>query len=544
MSLMSSLYMMKSGLSVSQSGLNVTSHNMSNTNTPGYCRQRITQSDSYYRTIGNGMKVGTGVDIEQLQQVRNTFLDISYREEASRKSYHEKIVRTVDEVENILGEINGESISIEMRDLWQSIDTLASHPEGIETQKGFLDKAVGFIDKANAIHDKIIEYQFNLDGQIKEAVSNINDISSQIAEYNLKISKYETSGDHANDYRDQRNLLLDKLSTYGQIDVSEDKSGQVSVLFEGHALLTRTDVNHIGLRYLNDASGQSFIEPVWTSDTNILSVTDKTAKPVYAISTLQETNSVNRTDNGSLRAMLVSRGTLSANNAQPVKVDDTIVSPTPDENIDGFVIPTIQKEFDTLITSIVGMLNDAVNPKDTALNEKPYDYFGKQGNSGKDIDGDGIDDNEPIFVTIDPSKGYTSGNLKVNPALLTKPSKLALSSDGSAGDTTIIQDILTKWQQKDGEFSPSCAAVGKSQNFEDYYSELVSRMGSIGQKSTALVNTQNDEITRINNKRQEVSGVSLDEEMSHMLIYHHAYNASAKVYNVIDSMLQSVINMV
>ncbi len=544
MSLMSTLYMMDSGLKVAQHGLYVTSHNMSNTDTEGYCRQRITQTDSYYRDIGGGMKVGTGVDVEELQQARNQFLDISYREEVSRKSYHETIEDTVNELENILGDINGESISDDMRNLWSSISTLVSHPDGIETQKVFLQKAVSFIDKANKVYDKISEYQFNLDGQIRKAVSEINDIASQVVVYNEKIAKYEACGDHANDYRDQRNLLLDKLSTYGQIDISEDKAGQVTVLLEGRTLIDKISTSHLGLRYLNDARGQSFVEPVWTSDTEILDVTDRTANSLYSISTLQATSSVNRTDNGSMRALLVSRGTSSANSAQPIRIDDTTISPTPDEKTDGFIIPTVQKEFDTLITSIVGLLNDAVNPKDTGLNEKPYDYYGNQGNSNTDIDGDGINDNEPIFVAIDKTKGYTAGNLKVNPKLLDSPSKLALSSDGTPGDTTILQDILTKWQQNDGEFSPSCAAAGKSQNFTDYYAEFVSRLGSIGEKSISLVETQNAEITRISNKRQEVSGVSLDEEMSHMIVYHHAYNASAKVYNVIDSMLQSLISMV
>lgn len=554
MSLMSSLYMMGSGLRVAQNGLHVTSHNMSNTDTEGYCRQRITQSDSSYRDVGGGMRVGSGVDVEQLQQIRNTFLDISYREEASKKGYHSKVVETVDEIETILGDINGESISGNMRELWDSINSLVPHPEGVETRKAFLDTAVGFIDRANKIHDKLVEYQYNLNGQIKSQVAEINNITKEIAQYNLKIARNEASGDHANDYRDQRNLLLDKLSTYGYIDVSEDKTGQVNVTFEGHTIVNRTDVNTLGLRYLNDATGQSFVEPVWTSDKDILSHTDP-ATSLYSTNALKNTDSLKKNDNGSLRALLVSRGTASAN--ATLKADGTEAFPYSD--VEGFIIPTMQKELDTLITKITGMLNNIVNPKDTALAQKPYDGYQKQGNSGIDIDGDGINDNELIFIpkdlviTTDPTtgkttatteKGFTSGNLIVNPKLLDSPTKLAISSNGDPADTTLVQSMLTQWQSSEGEFSPETPAVGKKQNFENFYAESIARLGIIGQKSSSIEINQLEEITKINNQRSSVSSVSLDEEMTNMIIYQHAYNASAKVYNVIDSMLQSVLNMV
>jgi flagellar hook-associated protein 1 FlgK len=150
---------------------------------------------------------------------------------------------------------------------------------------------------------------------------------------------------------------------------------------------------------------------------------------------------------------------------------------------------------------------------------------------------------EPVFTTKDGSSNLTLGNLQVNQALLDDYNKLALSVSGDKGDNTLIEDILAEWKNSDGAFSPKCTAVGYSQDFETYYAEFVGRLGKTGQEATNMVKSQTTLLNDIDNKRLSVSGVSVDEEMSNMIIYQHAYNAAAKVYNVIDSMLQSVINM-
>lgn len=525
MSLMSSLYKMGSALDVARMGLNITAHNTANSDTQGYSRQRMIQSDSFYSTIGTNafgkLKVGMGVDVDAIQQLRNTLLDNNYRQESSKAQYYVAKENTVSELETILGEINGETLWGTMDDLRTSIDSLTSHPDGMETRKAFLQNAVSFINKANDIYKGMIEYQYNIDDQIRTAVKDINMISSEIERYNTLISKYETSGDNANDYRDQRNLLLDELSTYGNIRIDEDKSGRVSVVFEGHSLIQNGAVNKIGLQYESGANGQSFVKPVWTSQPDKILPFDEipAPQPLYSKTKLQNTNEASKSDVGMLRGLLVSRGISSAN------------KDTPDADTDGFIIPTVQKELDILVGSIVSMMNNIVNPD----GDKPYDLHNNQGNAANG-------NNELIFVTKDGSNNFTSGNIEVNPELLKDEGKLALSSDGSAGDTTLVKKMLDEWKDKDGEFSPICSAVGHSQNFETYYAELIGRLGTVGLEATNMVDYQSIQLNRIQNNREMISGVSLDEEMTNMIKYQHAYNGAAKVVSVIDGMLDTIIN--
>lgn len=525
MSLMSSLYKMGSALDVARTGLNITAHNTANSDTQGYSRQRMIQSDNFYATIGSNafgkVKLGMGVDINSIHQLRDTLLDNNYRQESSKAQYYVAKENTVSELETILGEINGETLWGTMDDLRTSIDSLTSHPDGMETRKAFLQNAVSFINKANDIHKGTIEYQYNIDDQIRSAVKDINSIASEIERYNTIIAKYESSGDNANDYRDQRNLLLDELSTYGNIHIDEDKSKRVRVTFEGHALIQNGVVNTIGLQYESDSNGQSFVKPVWTSQTgDVLPFNEiPEPQPLFSKTRLQNTNEASKTDSGMLRGLLVSRGTLSA------------TKDTPDADTDGFIIPTVQKELDILVNSIVKMMNNIVNPE----GDKPYDLYNKQGNAQNG-------NNELIFVTKDGSDNFTLGNIEVNAELLKYESKLALSSDGSAGDTTLVKKMLDEWKDKNGVFSPTCSAVGHSQNFETYYAELIGRLGTIGLEATNMADYQTTQLNRIENSRQMVSGVSLDEEMTNMIKYQHAYNGAAKVVSILDGMLDTIIN--
>lgn len=517
MSLMSGLYMMGSGLKAAQQGLYVTSHNMSNSETEGYSRQRVHQADSFYSNIGNGMKVGSGVDIKKLEQIRDEFLDISYREESPRASYHSAIYETIDELFTVMGEINGESITGEMKDLWESMNALSNKPEDIDVRSIFLNSAVKFSNKANYLHDKIVKYQYDLNDKIKSEITEINKLAAKISNYNNKIADIEMTKDQANDYRDQRNLLLDELSTYGKIDVKENSSGKVTVYFENSVLVDKEGINTLGLRYLNDANGQSFVEPVWTSSKDILSKENTSAKSLYPAQTLQSTSIDAETDKGSLRAFLVARGPFSAD-----------ASTNPDD-IRGFLIPTVQNELDILITNITKMINKTVNPADpTNPDNSPYDLHGNQ-------------PKQDIFVKINDNDDFTFGNLKINDKLLDDPSMLALAQKkGDISDNTLIQKMLTEWKSETTE----CDASSKKLNYEDYYAELVGRLGTKGQTSYNILKNQNSQLNDIQYKRETVMSVSMDEEMTKMITYQHAYNASAKVYNVIDSMIQSILSMV
>ncbi len=84
--------------------------------------------------------------------------------------------------------------------------------------------------------------------------------------------------------------------------------------------------------------------------------------------------------------------------------------------------------------------------------------------------------------------------------------------------------------------------VEYSKTTDDFYNSLISKLGTEAREAKQEFNTQNDLLAELENMRQSVMGVNLDEEMANMIQFQHAYNASAKMISVVSEMLDTIIN--
>ncbi|WP_058485994.1 flagellar hook-associated protein FlgK [Defluviitalea phaphyphila] len=528
MSSISSLSRVASGLIVSQRGLEVTGHNIANANSIGYVRQQVLQNDSFYQTIGrNGndlLSLGAGSDITEIRQIRDEFLDKAYRNQICSKEFYEVQYNAAMEIETIMGEVDGESFSSVLRDFWNQLQNLSIAPQDQGTRTQFIQSASVLVDKINYINDKLIEYQNNLNNQVVETVDRINEIAEEIRDLNEQIVKYEISGDNANDLRDRRNVLLDELSQYIDISYKEDQAGRVNVSAEGYPLVSEQSVYKITLTQADPNSKSPFLKPVWehTGDDVI-----RFNKPI---------GSEFGNDTGKLKALLLTRGDRYGN-----YLDTETASAY--EDIEPYFIPRVQAEFDTLVHDLVTTINDILAPQ-IQSSDSPQGLDGTQHvelfkrKYMDRYDGSGT---YQVEDPNDPNTLYSAGNIEINPILLDEDgyNKLCLSSDGSVGDTKIIQEILDAWQEPNTTYDQTSA---HKLNFEDYYSEFITRIAEVGNKASQKVEEKEIVVNSIDNSRSSISGVSTDEEMTNLMKYQHAYNASARMVSIIDSMLDTVIN--
>lgn len=136
MPLMGSLYVGVSGLQTSQNSLNTTAHNLSNMDTKGYTRQQALQGTRPYNTISlntkgiSNQQIGLGTYYSKVRQCRDYFLDQTYRRESGRCAYFEQSATSLEEVETLLGEMEGASFKVAMNDLWEAVQELSKNPAG------------------------------------------------------------------------------------------------------------------------------------------------------------------------------------------------------------------------------------------------------------------------------------------------------------------------------------------------------------------------------------------------------------------------------
>lgn len=493
------------GLDISKKALEVTAHNLSNAETKGYSRQRVNLGDARYTSLGNSglkeYKIGSGVSIQDIAQIRNMFLDISYREEASTKKYYEARVNGVEEFEAVLGEtVLGTSFATVMSNLWNTMQELSKAPEGIENRGSFVQSAALFVEQASNTFDQFKEYQKTLDRKAMGLVDEVNSLTQKIADYNKIIVKEEASGQRANDYRDERNMALDRLSEIISITSNEDINGMVNVNAEGYQVVNGTSYGLMETRVIGPDA--PFERPYW-KDTNM---------PVYSDGKISVEKG---NDKGELKGVLIMRGDYIPDYTY-------LKDPAKFEKIKEQPLLKTMAQFDFVVNNVVEKLNGVVNP---ATGRKPFGLDGSQGIN--------------LFSKIDSGKGWTATNIKVNDEVKNNVSKLCLQLDKDApSDRTIVNKMLDAWNEKDMKITPGAKY---STNVSDFYNQIIGDLGSAGNEAKAELNNQTVLLYQISNQRESSKGVSSDEELANMIRFQQAYNANAKVISVIDKMVETLI---
>lgn len=559
MSLFGSLYVGSGALQTGQNSLNTVAHNLANVGTAGYTRQQILLSDKRYVTISNNtsgvskMQTGLGVTYAQTRTVRDYFLDQSYRKESGRSTFYEASYNILTETETLLGELDGESFSKSLDNLYEALKELAKNPASSVNQGLLVTRASEFIERANSVYEALESYQDNLNKQIKQGVDRINEISQRIKQLNNDIVRIEaTDIEHANDLRDERNLLLDELGKLGNIRYSEDDNGAVTVRFEGHLLVNREVANEIAL---DKAEGTDFYTPYWKIDaqkivdpvTGDISYDNSTAG-VYNLN--QTISTAMDTDIGSVKSMLLARGDHRANYTDLADAD------TYNNLVSGSILMNVEAEFDNLLHNVVVSINEALKSASDAADAKLREATGDPTaqsdymKNGTDPYGNKIP--LQLFTRIaadkyeaeDTTPGkentlYTLGNLVVNPDLLKTPTLFGFINDLNEEDFDTAALMQQALENENYTLNPN---VTTKSSLIDYYSNIVSQVANTGAVFKSIYNSEQTTVSGIDSARQQISGVSDDEELENMIKYQNAYNAASRYINVVDEMLEHILS--
>lgn len=251
-----SLEVARSGLYVNERALHVTGHNISNVNTPGFTRQQAIMATARYETYGK-FQLGLGADIQQVRQIRHMFLDNLYRKESTPLGYYETRYKTFQDIQAILGEPSEDGLQNTINRFWDSWQELAKDPSSLTARALVRQRAQSLVAHFNHIGQQLDKLQMDLDNEIKVRVAEINDITQKIARLNTLIAQTELAGDNANDYNDQRNLLMDKLSRLVDCDMHVMSDGQVDIVIGGRFIVSKNKAFPVTLERNYSDSGFS-----------------------------------------------------------------------------------------------------------------------------------------------------------------------------------------------------------------------------------------------------------------------------------------------
>ncbi len=452
-------------LQAQQRALDVTGHNIANANTPGFTRQRAVFATpnpfampALNRPVDVG-QLGTGVLVQEVTRLRDSFIDLQFRQEVNRTGEWEAKQNSLQKLEVILNEPSDSGLRTVLDQFWESWQELSKKPELEAVRSTVRQRGIAVAESLNHLDRQLTDLANDLDASIKIKISEINDKASQIAALNDQIVRVEVEGDHANDLRDKRDLLVDELSKIIQVTVQEDQYGALTVTIGARDLVTDSQSFEI-YGDPNPLNG-GYVDLKWVADDAPVTV-----------------------QSGTIKGMLDIR--------------------------------------DTMVPDYRTQLNDLTDALVTSTNSQHVGGFGLDNNT-----------NRNFF----DSAGTTAQTIAVDASILSNLSYIAAASVINApGDGSNALDIA---ELKHQNLIPSASPTV---TIDDYYRAMISQLGVQTQEAARMTDNQNLLLSQLENRKQEVSGVSLDEEMTNMIKFQHTYNAAARVITTIDEMLETIVN--
>ncbi|TDA69432.1 MAG: flagellar hook-associated protein FlgK [Clostridia bacterium] len=451
------------GLQAQQKGLEVSSHNVANANTPGFTRQRaVLEATTPFpvpalnRPLGPG-QLGTGVEAAMIDRIRDAFLDAQIRYEQSSLGRWEEKSQALAQVETVFMEPGETGLATLLNQFWDSWQELSKYPESAPVRTTVVETANALAEALRHTYQQLQDIQDNLETSLSIQVDQVNTLTSQIAALNRQIQAIKLAGDQPNDLLDQRDKLLDELSQVLNIQVELHEDGSVTVTGAGVTLVDGDQATELSLDILNvteEYGGNMLgLHEAWDLVGEYKDDLDAWAKTLA-----REVNGIHQ-DGYGLRE---------------------------DHNVPFFVAS-----------------DQAVGPLAAST---PYEISG-------------------------------AANIYVNQYLVEDVTRVAAaaSTPVAPGDGTKALEIAQLRQQ-------SVDFGGSSQTIDDFYRNLVARLGINAHEASRMVENQTVLVDQLRQRRDSLSGVSLDEEMAGLIQFQRAYEAAARVITTMDSLLDTIIN--
>lgn len=503
-----------SGLKVNQSVMDVIGQNMANINTRGYTRQRLDTTSIAFSTGSikygpTGVVIGQGVQANGTIQYRDEFLDLRYRAQAAKSGSEKVQSEALGDLEKIMDEISTDKINGQFSHLLEQLNSLASNPsdpvmEGVvRTSAQMLTQM--FNNYSNQI-DTVREQQ--LDYLEDGAIVKVNQLMDNIAKLNEQIRKDNLSGNPALELNDERNLLIDELADYMDIEVvmTPVDIGAGKTIDELSIKLKGQGVELVN----NDKKAElSITKPI--GDTVMLELKDANGTPV--------TDFMSKIKGGQIEGYLKflnGKGEFAA---------------TTDNFEDAKGVMYYKKMVDTLAKKFADEMN--------YMNREPI--FDTAGNITGWID-------KPLFETRDGSADITAENIKISDdwakAVDSYITNTIIPKTNPDDDTTGATDNILRMADlfgKEHEFGPSGAPLFEGK-FQEFLTYTISRLNLHKSDTQVSYDTYSEAQFQLDYARSSMSAVDLNEEGVNLLQYSKSYNASARLMTTLDEMLDTLIN--
>lgn len=532
----------KSALSASQTALSVVNNNIANVNTPGYARQDVTlQISNPVQGVG-GHLTGSGVTTTGIRRSYDRFIEAQLTQQYQFLGRSTSLEKTLGSVEQVYNDATGAGLQKNLTEFFNAWQTLATTPEGQTERTVLLQKAQSLVTNAKRMESSLVTVLKQTNGNITDMAGTVNSMATNISVLNKKIVQLEAgqSSEQANDLRSQRDNLVNQLADLADISSFENRDGSLTVT--------------LGMRNL--VSGDRA--------TPLLARTDANGDTQLSLDNIDITGNI---ETGQLGGLIAARQEITDNSLFGLR--KLVASLTKEINLQhqaGYGLDGLRdRDFfsplqlttggssagASITASINNMASVTLDEYDVTFDATATNYSVTNRQTGSVV-ASGLYSSSST-VTFDGIDMTITGAVTAQDTFSVSPLTGAVRNfglDSGINNTTIAasssaaevpgnnSNALQIAQLADA----SIAALGGA-NFMQNYSGLVARTGSVSSAATDSRTFDNSMLEAIRNKRESVSGVSLDEEAANMIRYQRSYEAGARLIRMTDELMQTILQL-
>lgn len=541
-----------SALQANQKRLDITGQNLSNMNTAGYTRQQLEASSLNYTnpvshySNGNETAVGFGVSMDRVSQIRDPYLDIQYRSQSADCSYTNRLQTALNSLSKVLDETTISGIRQAFDDVQSTLTSMqdpakVSDPIYESELRTKMQSVCNLFNQASRQITQAEQNEFQRltgEGSSEQGdVQKINDILRQIGDLNVQIKRNQIAGHPSLELQDERNLLLDELSGYIPVETRYYKD----------------DAHSGNNAYDYDANGAVIGKKDWPDDLevsmNYIDAQGKSQKLILVNGS--DLGADGRTKNYGQLSVLKGDHQTAASVSDPANISIKFEkAPSYKGNgqaatndvyaeLNGirFEGGSLQASLDMLQKKGTG---NVINGSTAVDDVRGYQYYSEKldqlaltfANSMNAINNgkNHTDQNLLSNSTDDSTTDITAGNIGISKGWTS--GTIHISTDGTNRTDTILDMIAAMKDTK--------KLNGKT--FADYMNNLSTQLASDSSSNQTALKTGTTVLNSIQDSRESLSGVSLDEEATNMMAYVSAYNAASRLMTALDEVLNTLIS--
>jgi len=544
-----------SALQNAQLGLATTSHNIANASTEGYNRQRIIQATNVPVLTGAGY-VGQGAHVSTIERVYSSFISKQINSAQAEVSSLEAYSTELTYLNNVLSDTDS-GLSTALESFFTAVQQVSSDPSSLTTRQTLVSSASALTSRFQGLSTLIEDQYESVNNQIQGVVASINSYSQQIATLNEKIINAESAtGQPPNDLYDQRDQLLLELNKLIGATASTNTDGSYNVYFgNGQPLVVGTTVTTLTTK--PSAANPQKLGVAVENSSGTIELPESVITGGSLSGLMEYRSSV--LDEVATRLDEIADALATTFNAQHALGQDL------EGNVGGnfftstlpsgsFTAASITVNPDVLADVRLVAAAAPIRTESDSLNTGGATISAGSVSTGYTLPGGvyeiSYDSSNPGFLSIlDTASGstytepFTSGEeitfLGISFTISGMPDDgdkfLIERNDGGVSDN---RNMLLL-----GSLQTAKTMSGGTATYATVYSQLVSYAGAKGAETETKLAAQTSLLTETEGRREELSGVNLDEEAVNLLKYQQEYQAAAKMLQIASELFDAVLNI-